>query len=642
MLLVGTPRDKRVALGPQQVLYASPDRGVGQSVSRTNLADNKRQQLWQELDTKPVARSASKDSPATAPTPGDSGSLPDRCGEPLIPPSVPISNEALAESADCTAANPNPITVDDIIIGTPPPPLSVESVPSLLTRDSSLNLCIPPVEEAAEVAEIAAPVVMEESVVKTRAFPLQEVSEVVEAAPFPATNDDGLSREPFPVQATTEAVEMNLSLASDNDGFTLSLSPVQERPESDVPPALPVANDGEEPRATSLLAFYRLRQQPFDVTPDPAYLYLSRVHREALTALLQGIENLRGFMALVAEPGMGKTTLLNKLMNELGNSARVVFLFQTQCNSSELLRYLLAELGVEYDGTDMVSMHKALSQVLFDEMLLGRRFVLIMDEAQNLQDSVLETIRLLSDYETTHSKLIQIVLAGQPQLVETLMRPNLVQLRQRIAVLAHLEPLDFTETAEYIEHRLRAAGSSDTPLFTRDAMALIAERSEGIPRNINNICFNAMLTGYLQGQEVIDAEIVRRVASKLDLELLVRRSQPDLDNIPAAASTGFDGMPQLAHLQSAAPAAKDDPDAGSATKDEPMRLLTLTGRLIEKLTSQGWSGETEFSIEVSLEREYSPGLPIADHYYCRRFYVSEEQAKSLQPGKPVRVKFEQD
>jgi type II secretory pathway predicted ATPase ExeA len=347
-------------------------------------------------------------------------------------------------------------------------------------------------------------------------------------------------------------------------------------------------------------------------------------------------------VALVAEPGMGKTTLLNKLMEELRDSARVVFLFQTQCNSSELLRHLLTELEVEYDGTDIVAMHKALSQALFEEMLQGRRFVLIVDEAQNLQDSVLETIRLLSNYETTHSKMIQIILAGQPQLVETLMRPGLVQLRQRIAVLANLEPLDATETAEYIEHRLRAAGSGEMPIFTRDAMALIAERSQGIPRSINNICFNAMLAGYMHRQLLIDSEIVKRVASKLDLELLVRRPQQEpVSASPAAPSSE---LSQLANLLSTALAVKTQPEVVVAPDncDETKSRLSLTGRLNEKITSQGWSNKNEFQIQVSLERDSFPGLPIADHYYCRSFYVSEEQAKSLQPGKAVRVRFEQD
>src|SRR5216683_93098 len=414
------------------------------------------------------------------------------------------------------------------------------------------------------------------------------------------------------------------------------------------PQALPVASSCEKAAATDVLSFYGLPQQPFDVTPDPAYLYFSPSHREALTSIKEGIEYFRGFMVLVAEPGMGKTTLLQKLMEDLSDSARIVFLFQTQCSSRELLCFILNELEVDHTGMDIVAMHRALNQALLEEMLRGRRFVLIVDEAQNLQEPVLETIRLLSDFETTHSKLIQIVLAGQPQLADTLMRPGLVQLRQRIAVLANLEPLDAVETAEYIEHRLRAAGSADAPIFSRDAMALIAERSQGIPRSINNICFNAMLAGYLHRQVIIDSEIVRRVASKLDLELLVRRPQQDapVSAPPAApaASNSSSELSQLAQLLSTALAVKPQPDAGAAVaiEDEPKASLSLTGRLNEKVTSQSWSNKNEFQIQVSLERDYSPGLAIADHYYCRSFYVSEEQAKGLEPGKPVRVKFEQD
>ena len=199
---------------------------------------------------------------------------------------------------------------------------------------------------------------------------------------------------------------------------------------------------------------------------------------------------------LVAEPGMGKTTLLNKLMEELTDSARVVFLFQTQCSSRELLCFILNELEVDHTGMDVVAMHRALNQALLEEMLRGRRFVLIVDEAQNLQEPVLETIRLLSDFETTHSKLIQIVLAGQPQLAETLMKASLVQLRQRIAVLANLKSLTPAETAAYIEHRLRAAGWSDKMLFSSDALDQIAESSGGVPRSINNLCFNALLESF--------------------------------------------------------------------------------------------------------------------------------------------------
>ena len=280
--------------------------------------------------------------------------------------------------------------------------------------------------------------------------------------------------------------------------------------------AQPVDTTPEKTAPVNLLDFYKLRQQPFDVTPDPSYLYLSPSHRDALATLKQGIEHFRGFMMLVAEPGMGKTTLLNKLMEELSDSARVVFLFQTQCSSRELLCFILNELEVDHTGMDVVAMHRALNQALLEEMLRGRRFVLIVDEAQNLQEPVLETIRLLSDFETSHSKLIQIVLAGQPQIAETLMAPSLVQLRQRIAALANLKSLTPSETAAYIEHRLRAAGWSDKMIFSSDALDQIAESSEGVPRSINNLCFNALLESFHRGLDVVDADIVKEVAGEVE------------------------------------------------------------------------------------------------------------------------------
>jgi type II secretory pathway predicted ATPase ExeA/HSP20 family molecular chaperone IbpA len=257
------------------------------------------------------------------------------------------------------------------------------------------------------------------------------------------------------------------------------------------------------------LDFYGLREQPFGVTPDPAYLYLSRTHRDALAALLFGIKADRGFMALIAESGMGKTTLLYRLMEELHNSARTVFLFQTQCDSREFFCYVLSELGIETTGMGLAAMHKKLNHVLFSEMLAGRRFVLVVDEAQDLEGPVLETIRLLSDFETTHAKLLEIVLAGQPQLAEKLAQRGLSQLRQRIAILSHLEPLSVDEMACYIEHRLKVAGYSGGQLFAADALAIIAVQSQGIPREINNICFNALLLGAARRQQTISGEIAR-------------------------------------------------------------------------------------------------------------------------------------
>src|ERR1700704_6622312 len=176
--------------------------------------------------------------------------------------------------------------------------------------------------------------------------------------------------------------------------------------------------------------YFGLREQPFGVTPDPRFLYLSSAHREALASLYYGIESGRGFMSLIAKPGMGKTTLLFQLLEKFHGSARTAFLFQTQCSSREFMRFLLAELGSETDEQDFVRMHDEFNKLLLQEALPGRLLIIVVDEAQNLDSSVLETIRLLSDFETPRAKLLQIILAGQPQLADKLASRNMAQLRQ--------------------------------------------------------------------------------------------------------------------------------------------------------------------------------------------------------------------
>ncbi len=643
VILIATSTGKKSVLGSPHNLYS---KGASRTMSKSNSAEKLRPIIRQGLDTKAVPKASVTSSRSEAAMPANSTSLTYRKVQPVIFLPTLVSTKEPAESAAGAVEISEPVLPVEITVALALPPMIEKTVSSPLTDDSATQGYAAPAQEAAEVDEAASLLVQEVSVAEPSAVPDHERSEAVEFASCPGAVDGPLSSETFLValQEAGEAVEMPLSLVTEGGASDFTPGTAQETEEWAVSQGLLVAEPVEEPGAPNLLAFYGLTQQPFDLTPDPAYLYRSRVHREALAALSQGIENRRGFAALVAEPGMGKTTLLNKLMDDLRDSARIVFLFQTQCNSSELLRYLLTELGIEHGGMDIAAMHKALSQVLIEEMAQGRRVVLIVDEAQNLQDSVLETIRLLSNYETTHSKLIQIVLAGQPQLVDTLMRPGLVQLRQRIAVVANLEPLDAVETAEYIEHRLRAAGSGEPPIFTRGAMELIAERSEGIPRNINNICFNAMLAGYLHRQLVIDSGIMDRVASKLDLERLVRHPQQDPLSAPPDASAGPSELSQLAQLLCTALAGKTQPGAAPArdTKDELKANLSLTGKLTEKLATQSWSNKNEFRIQVSLERDYFPGLPVADHYYCCSFYVSDDQAKGLEPGKAVRVRFEQD
>jgi len=274
------------------------------------------------------------------------------------------------------------------------------------------------------------------------------------------------------------------------------------------------------------LRFFSLREQPFGVTPDPRFLYLTPAHREALASLFYGIDEGRGFMALIAKPGMGKTTLLVHLLERFRATAQTAFIFQTQCSSREFMRFLLAEVGCEV-GTeqDLVSLHEEFNRRLVREARDGRRFILIVDEAQNLDASVLETVRLLSNFETPRAKLVQIVLAGQPELADKLARPSLSQLRQRISVLSSLTPLPQPETERYMEHRLRVAGYREGTPFTPAAKRLIGEISEGIPRNINNLCFGALSLGYALQQKMIDADVIREVVADLDLSRLASDSR---------------------------------------------------------------------------------------------------------------------
>ena len=266
------------------------------------------------------------------------------------------------------------------------------------------------------------------------------------------------------------------------------------------------------------LRFYGLREQPFGVTPDPRFLYLSPAHREGLASLYYGIDSGCGFLALIAKPGMGKTTLLFQLLEKFRSHARTAFLFQTQCSSREFMRFLLAELGSDSYETDFVRMHDEFNKLLLQEARAGRRFIIVVDEAQNLHPSVLETIRLLSDFETSRAKLLQIILAGQPELADKLASPRLAQLRQRLSVLSGLKPLSLEEIAKYIQHRLRVAGYSGASLFTADAIHAIARFTEGIPRSINNVCFSALSLGCAMQRPLIDADVIAEVIADFDLK----------------------------------------------------------------------------------------------------------------------------
>ena len=365
------------------------------------------------------------------------------------------------------------------------------------------------------------------------------------------------------------------------------------------------------------LEFYHLRQQPFGVTPDPAYLYLTRTHRDALSSLQAGIKEGRGFFSLIAEPGMGKTTLLYELLDQLHDSARTVFLFQTQCDSREFFQYLLSELGVDIKGMDLVSMHNKLNELLFAEMVAGRRFVLVVDEAQNLDDSVLETVRLLSNFETSYAKMLQIVLAGQPQLSEKLSQAKLAQLKQRLAVQARLQPLSAAETANYIDHRLMVAGHTGAPLFTPEALAMIARLSAGTPRTINHLCYGALTAAHELGHETIHADVVDGVAIKLGFssapsvaahtEKTIAR-EPAVAGAAARAATAASSTPGATSTPTAAAPAKTN--AADAGRTAPASLGASVSGGPSFIASQGTSSLGEHAAEQPAEaRAHAPAVP---------------------------------
>jgi type II secretory pathway predicted ATPase ExeA len=262
--------------------------------------------------------------------------------------------------------------------------------------------------------------------------------------------------------------------------------------------------------------FYGLREQPFGVTPDPRFYYPSAAHREVGASLACGLEHDAGFAALISDPGMGKTMLLFRFLESLAPSLPTAFVFNTQCTAHDLLRNLLDELDIPSVDQDFFRMHNELKLFLIRQ---SKPVLVIIDEAHNLTDEVLETVRLLSDFEAPDHKLLHIVLAGQRQLADRLQHPLLLQLVQRITIINKLAPLSPEETSNYVDHRLTIAGYNGGKLFSSDALAKIARHSRGVPRSINRICFNSILLGCALNKKVLGSEIIDDVMADLELTL---------------------------------------------------------------------------------------------------------------------------
>ncbi|MDX2168208.1 MAG: AAA family ATPase, partial [Deltaproteobacteria bacterium] len=255
------------------------------------------------------------------------------------------------------------------------------------------------------------------------------------------------------------------------------------------------------------LDHFHLDAEPFSLTPDPEFLYLSPVHGEALAALTVGVRGRRGLLAMTGEVGTGKTTLLYSLMRELGEEMRTAYIANTTLSFEAILRLVLADFGAPCESQERVELLLALNALLLRCAEAGTTAVLIIDEAHNLSAETLENLRLLSNVETFRDKLLQIVLVGQPELGERLQRPELRQLADRIAVHCRLTPLGRFESRAYLDYRLLKAGGSST-LFARDARDRLLQEAGGIPRRINILAHNALLFAYGRGDRQVDRTAV--------------------------------------------------------------------------------------------------------------------------------------
>ncbi|MFH0907238.1 MAG: AAA family ATPase [bacterium] len=267
------------------------------------------------------------------------------------------------------------------------------------------------------------------------------------------------------------------------------------------------------------LEFYGLKEEPFNITPDPRFLYYSPRHREAFDHLVYGIQNRKGFIELIGEVGSGKTTLCRAVLSSLPKNTHTALVLNPSLTETQLLRAILNDLGLTVKGRDRLAYIEQLNNYLLFMAKEGFNVAVFIDEAQDLQPDVMEQIRLLSNLETDQHKLMQIVLAGQPELRDRLSRPDLRQLRQRITVHCRLEPLNEGEVSEYVAHRLKVAGASNGMGFDREAVHILFKRSKGIPRIINSLCDRSMLAGYVEGSHVIGALHVKKAFQEVELSV---------------------------------------------------------------------------------------------------------------------------
>jgi general secretion pathway protein A len=267
------------------------------------------------------------------------------------------------------------------------------------------------------------------------------------------------------------------------------------------------------------LEYYGLKEAPFNITPNPRFLYFSPKHREALNHLLYGIRQRKGFVQLTGEVGAGKTTISRALLEQLGPDFSTALILNPALDFDQLLKSIAMELNLPFKGLDRLEMIAELNHFLLQQVEQRKDTVVFIDDAQGLSNEVLEQLRLLSNLETDERKLLQIVLMGQPELRDRLDDHSLRQLRQRITVRYHLNPLNRAEAAQYIQHRLQVSGANGSPTFTAPAVWRIHRYSRGVPRLINAVCDKCLLAGFVQRRQKIDFSMVGRAMRELEGEI---------------------------------------------------------------------------------------------------------------------------
>lgn len=264
------------------------------------------------------------------------------------------------------------------------------------------------------------------------------------------------------------------------------------------------------------LEYYGLTEPPFNITPNPRFLFYSAKHREAFNHLLYGIRERKGFVQLTGEVGAGKTTLCRALLDQLGDNFSTALIVNPALDSHQLVQSIATEFGLKVKGLDRLETIAEINHFLLEQMAQNRESVLIIDEAQDLTNDLLEQVRLLSNLETDERKLLQIVLMGQPELRDRLNQHELRQLRQRITVRFHLRPLKFNEVGQYVQHRLHVSGGKGPPYFTTPALWRIHRYSQGVPRLINALCDKCLLAGFVHARDRIDFKMVGRAINELE------------------------------------------------------------------------------------------------------------------------------